>query len=328
MTRKQTFTQTILLKNKINFHLLFLLTFLVLPASLLFASEMKRGNKVETAKELEIYKGVNSASMIAEEKSRTAFLLWARKVKQFFRDGVDGTSPDEQVILCNATADYLYSKFTPTRVNYEKDSRPFLEKIVTQVTAELTSDKERVLALMRFVRDLEPNPQRKDLFVGGTEEDIIKKRAWVCNEKARALIILWQVAGFPARFVGHHIGGHAATEVYFNNKWAYVDVRGLYFIKKDGQFANTWEIWNNPSLIMSQKPEIYLEMPPGYNIDNTKNMYFHPSEVIGINNYFVSKAGSYDYSWQIDPDWVEKSGYMRIQKDYRKVRAEIFGLEE
>lgn len=293
----------------------------------LSAADMKPCPKVKTAKELQVHTGVNSASKIADKQSRTAFILWARKVKQFFGNTVDGVNPDEHVTLCAATADYLYSKFTPTKVNYVPGSRPFLEKIVAQVTKGIVSDKEKALALMRYVRDFEPNPERKNLFIGGTEEDIIKKRAWVCNEKARVLIILWQVAGFPSRYVGHHIGGHATTEVYFDDKWAYIDVRGKYFLMQDGRFANTWEIWNNPSLITCQKPEIYLEMAPGYQIDATKDMYFHPREVIGINNYFVSEANRYDYSWQIDPDWVTKSGFLPIQEDYARVRAEIFGLE-
>jgi len=67
-------------------------------------------------------------------------------------------------------------------------------------------------------------------------------------------------------------------------------------------------------------------MPPGYIIDSTRELYFHPREVIGINNYPISRAGDYDYSWIIDKDWVEKCGYSRIQADYMKVRARVFGL--
>jgi len=292
------------------------------------AANMKAGPKVATAEQLKAYTGVNSAGMLADEDARQAFLLWARKVKLFFGEGVDGITPDEQVILCEATADYLYSGYTPTRVDYRPGSRPVLEEVAHRVTRGFSADRDKVLALMRYVRDLEPNPQREDLFAGGTEEEIIKKRAWTCNEKARLLICLCQVAGYPARFVGHHIGGHAVTEVYFEGKWAYLDVRGKYFFLPDGSFANTWEIWNNPSLITSQKGEIYLEMPPGYTIDPTRDMYFHPREVIGINNYPVSRAEDYDYSWKIDKDWVEKCGYNRVQADYMKVRARVFGLAE
>ena len=290
------------------------------------AAQMKPGPKIATAEQLKVYTGVNSAEMIADQEARQAFLLWARKVILFFGEGVDGITPDEQVILCEATADYLYSRYTPTRVNYQRGLRPILEEVANRVIRGISSDREKVLALMRYVRDLEPNPERKDLFAGGTEEEIIKKRAWTCNEKARLLIRLYQVAGCPARFVGHHIGGHAVTEVYFQGKWAYLDVRGKYFVHPDGSFATTWEIWNNPSLITSQKGEVYLEMPPGYIIDSTRELYFHPREVIGINNYPISRAGDYDYSWIIDKDWVEKCGYSRIQEDYMKVRASVFGL--
>lgn len=292
------------------------------------AGQMKPGPEVTNEVELKAYTGINSAEMIADELSREAFLLWARKVKLFFLETVDGITPDVQVILCEATSGYLYSRYTPTVMDYRSGSRPFLEQVVRQVTAGLTTDREKILALMRYVRDLSPNPDRQDLFVGGTEEEIIKKRAWVCNEKTRALIILWQVAGYPSRFVGHHIGGHATTEVFFDGKWAYFDVQGgKYFLFPDGKFADTWEIRQNPSLITSQTPKIYLEMSPGDNIELTR-MYFHPREVVGINNYFVSDADSYDYSWKIEKDWAKISGYDRVQADYLKVRARVLGLDQ
>ncbi|MBN2289800.1 MAG: transglutaminase domain-containing protein [Candidatus Glassbacteria bacterium] len=300
---------------------------LLTPADRLSAARMKPGPKVSSAAQLKAYTGVASAALIDDNEAREAFMLWARKVRLFFGRTVDGISPEVQVTLCEATADYLYSSYTPTAVEYRRGSRPLLEKVVNEVTAGLSTDRDKILALMRFVRDLSPNPGRRDLFVGGTEEEVIKKRAWVCNEKARALIILWQVAGYSSRFVGHHIGGHATTEVYFEEKWAYLDVRGKYFLLPDGKFANTWEIWNKPALITSQKPEIYLEMAPGYNIDKTL-MYFNPREVIGFNNYFVSDADKYDYSWEIDSDWAVKSGYDRVQADYLKVRAQVLGLEQ
>ena len=270
---------------------------------------------------------IKMAAMIADEESREAFMLWARKVKLFFGGGVDGITPEVQVILCEATADYLYSRYTPTKVEYRQGSRPFLEKIVRKVTQGFKTDREKVFSLMRFVRDLSPNPERKDLFVGGTEEEIIKKQAWVCNEKARALIILWQIAGYPSRFIGHHIGGHATTEVYLDGKWCYMDVRGKYFFQPDGSLASAWEIIQNPLLITSQKPEVYLDMAPGYNIDESLT-YFNPREVTGINNYFVSDMSKYDYTWMIDGDWAEKSGYARVQDDYMKVRARVLGLEQ
>ena len=139
----------------------FLLSFIfILQISLLSAADMKPGPKVKTAEELQIHTGINSASMIADKQSREAFILWARKVKQYFGNTVDGVSPDEHVTLCEATADYLYTKFTPLKVNYKQGSRPFLEKIVADVTQGLNSERAKIMALMRFVRNLQPNADR------------------------------------------------------------------------------------------------------------------------------------------------------------------------
>jgi transglutaminase-like putative cysteine protease len=96
----------------------------------------------------------------------------------------------------------------------------------------LHSGFEKFLWIGRFVRGLpDRHNWRNPLpFTGGTEEELIAKGAQMCNENARVMIALCQVAGLPARYVGHPIGGHGVTEVYVNGRWSYYDIRGKFFV--------------------------------------------------------------------------------------------------
>ena len=209
------------------------------------------------------------------------------------------------VVLCAETADFLYTRFTPTEVNYHQGSRPVLEATVREVTADCVTDREKVLALLRYVRDIYKQPSSDDesSLRGGTEEQLLESDPRLCEFQSRLLAALWQVAGFPARRVAHFIGGHAVTEVYFEDKWAYIDIRGIYVLKPDGKFASTWEIWTHPEWIQNQSEEVIAdrvqEGDPSlgdiYRWDNTPNQYFHPNEVTTIMNYDISQAAQYSY---------------------------------
>jgi len=170
----------------------------------------------------------------------------------------------------------------------------------------------KFLWLGRFVRDL-PNARAWDLGKeaqdGGTEEELIAKRASVCNEQARLMIILCQVAGLPARYVGHHIGGHGVTEIYIDGHWSYCDVRGRFFFLnpeddavqrgEPGRLASTWEVWQDTSLIRRQPAWVVREIHPRYAqgdpYEKTEGSYFHPKECTGVVNYFVADHDTFDY---------------------------------
>ena len=237
---------------------------------------------------------------------------------------------DNQLYLCEATAGYIYSDYTPTTVEYEKGSRPRLDETIEMLTTPQMSDFEKFLWLGRFVRDL---PNRHGWspmpFTGGTEEELIEKAPAMCNEQARLLVILCQVAGLPARYVGHHIGGHGVTEIYIDGSWAYYDIRGKFFLKEDKKLASTWEIRQDPAIIDRQPDWVKREVHPKYrpNGDHyliTRTAFFSPQECTGITNYFVKDFEKYNYSHPPEePDWIEKTRHLRMKRD--RVR-EKFGF--
>lgn len=254
-----------------------------------------------------------------------AYELSSKTSLQTYPQGsVDAVFFDEMILLCKETADYLYSQYTPSTVSYAPQSRPFLEKIVTQVTEGKKSDKAKLLALMKYVRDIsemytlpeeirntvseEGKPVESTLiFYGGTEEELIKKGGSMCNELARILIILCQIAGIPSRYVGHicsfqkdlsipYPSGHGVVEAYIDDKWVYMDIRGQHFYKDDGKLASTWELINDNSLIDKQPGSVMEMIGKDYNLTSSRS-YFSPDTMTFICNYFVHESDRYEYPW-------------------------------
>lgn len=237
------------------------------------------------------------------EVVRRAYAASAHRTVAFYgEDTVDTQMTHGRLRLCAETADYVYTKYTPLKIRYRRGTRPELEKLVNRILAGLTGERERVLAILRFARDLyklrpdSGNAGTDDLFHGGLEEEVIKKGSNMCNEQSRVFCVLCQIAGIPARYVGHHVGGHGVSEAFVEGAWAYFDNRGKYFVKPDGKFASAWEIWKNPKLIDEQPTSVKADIRPGCNYDGTRR-YFSRVEVTSVMNYFVWESIRYDYGW-------------------------------
>jgi len=244
-----------------------------------------------------------------------------------------------QIYLCKETAKYIYSDYSPTTVNYKRGSRPFLDKIVESLGILKRCDFEKMLWLMRFIRDL-PAARAWDLGVdaqnGGTEEELIQKRVSVCNETARLMVTLCQVAGLPARYVGHHIGGHGVTEIYVDRHWSYCDIQqGLFFLKKSGQLASTWEIWQKPAIIRQQPDWVRREIHPRFCRECDpylvrERTFFHPKECTGIVNYFIVDHQKFDYArdWPMSKEDIRRCDELSAERDEvrRKFRMYKPGL--
>ncbi|HUV38392.1 MAG TPA: transglutaminase-like domain-containing protein [Planctomycetota bacterium] len=225
-----------------------------------------------------------------------------RTMTFYGEDTVDGQTSHEWVRLCEATAEDLYGEYTPQEIACKQGSRPELERFVEAATAGAHSERDRAVGIMRFVRDLHtlrPDTGTKgtdDLFHGGTEEEVIKKGSNMCNEQARVFCALCQVAGIPARYVGHVVGGHGVMEAFVEGSWVYFDNRGKYFVKHDGTLASTWDLVRNPGIIDRQPPAVTAELRKGYDYSGTRR-YFSRVEVTCLSNYFIRDRSRYSYGW-------------------------------
>ena len=252
-----------------------------------------------------------------EDPQHAAVLLESSTVsKSIYRPGtVDHVFFAEAVVLTSATVEALYDGFTPLSQRFVPGSRPFLEKIVERVTSGLTDERAKAIALLDWIRDIPHMYARhgkpgqngnNDPFHGGTEEEIIRKGSSMCNEQARVLCILAQIAGIPSRYIGHMVPidyddpksgtGHGVSELYIEGAWAYFDNRGKYFVKSDGKLASTWDVISEHSLIDNQPQEVLDHLEQRSSMESS-HRWFSPAATHVIVNYLATDHHRYDYSW-------------------------------
>ena len=158
----------------------------------------------------------------------------------------------EQVLYCSSTRSYLYAN-KPESVKYVKGSRPYLEKIVYDICKGCNTDREKVLAILVYVRDLHKKVGGVDYFYGGTEEELIKKGEWFCERVSRLMVGLCEIAGFPGRIIFHIAAGHLTVEIFFEGKWGYFDPRcGMFYMDGQNRFLSVAEILEHRAIISKQ----------------------------------------------------------------------------
>ena len=212
----------------------------------------------------------------------------------------------ESVLLCEETAGELYRNYTPAKVHYKPGSRPALEKIVNECVNPGLGERDKMMALLRFVRDLpERKPELPRDFSGGTEEEVIGRSSSYCGEQARVLVRLCQVAGMQARLVGHFSVfnmdgsilslGHGVTEILIEGRFAYVDIRGIVIERPDGRLASAYDLMMFPEIIEKQPAHILKEIRPKYSLEKTRERFLSPRNITLISNYLIEDTGKYDY---------------------------------
>lgn len=154
--------------------------------------------------------------------------------------GIDREHNIQMIAHCPATSDYLYTQYTPKPV-YQRGSRPMLERIVDSITSRYVGEANQVHAIVNWVISNVDHPVNRPCKspadTAPTEERIIEHGWGWCNEQGRLVVALAQIAGFPARmcliFHKNAPASHATTEVFFNNKWVWVDPTWGFFVCAD-----------------------------------------------------------------------------------------------
>ena len=258
--------------------------------------------------------------MIDDPLTKKGVEFWLQRVLGFYGDkgaGVDIEIIDDQIILNDKTVDYIYSAYTPLDIRYVPGSRPMLEEVVRQCVKPGLSDREKSLALMRRVRDNQDmGLARADLFYGGTEEELLKRGAIMCNEVSRLFVCLCQIAGLPARTFCAHISGHMMAEVCCSGHWWWIDpMQGIAPVKDDDSPASAWELHLDPRLFERQPKSVWDDIRSPWKLLSEdvrdvqhrslllakhRSCYFHPREAIAIGNYFVWEHARFTYPWRIE----------------------------
>ena len=265
------------------------------------------------------FMGRNQYKVFDDPSTRRGCQLWLKRVLAYYGDdgGVDVEIINGQLGLCDKTADYIYSKFTPPEIRYVPGSRPMLEAVVGEVVVEGMSEREKALALMRRCRDNQDmGLARPQLFNGGTEEELLKRGAIMCNEISRVFVCLCQIAGLPARVHCAHISGHMMSEVLVDGKWRWIDsMKGLAPVDEHDEPVSAWDLHNDPRLFERQPKNFWDDCRPpsitfgaeqldprnvAYQMCRNRDCYFHRKEANAVGNYFVWEHDRYTYPWIID----------------------------
>ena len=130
---------------------------------------------------------------------------------------------------------FMYEQYTARHINYTFGSRPVLEAKVRQHCETAGDDLAKVRSLTKYVATeilwagYYEHETKRRLSAGrnATEEEIIELGYGWCNEQARVLCALTQVAGVSSRliFVSNKAKayGHVVCEVLLPEGWMLVD---------------------------------------------------------------------------------------------------------
>jgi len=135
---------------------------------------------------------------------------------------VDRVGIEHMIRLCDATAEFLYSGYTPTTVRHVPGSRPRLEAVCEEIFDGVRDAEKRVRRIGRFCRRLgakAPKGPVEELVFGGTEEQIIARGSDWCTDVSRVAAALLQVSGIPSRIVfqanaDRPYSGHVIVEAW------------------------------------------------------------------------------------------------------------------
>ncbi len=203
---------------------------------------------------------------------------------------------------------WFYESFTYPRVFYKPGSRPLLEKVVWEQTKANAPAMARLRACVALVATRMPHYIRLGYYGATdramTEEDLLRSGHGWCNEQARVLVALTQIAGLPSRLVFAHSrdrkAGHVVTEVYVDGKWVLVDqTEGFVFTRKDGSPLNVLD-FRRDSSAWREADGLY-KAQHARNRELAKDKSFwdsghgiahreHPLELfecVGYHNYFI-----------------------------------------
>jgi transglutaminase-like putative cysteine protease len=147
--------------------------------------------------------------------------------------------------------EWFYSAFTYPRTFYHAGSRPELENFLAELAPDAGPDLATVRALAAGL------PPRINHFCtlgypgemgrGFTEEALIASGVGWCNEQARVLVALSQIAGIPSRLV--YARGHVMTEVMIESHWVLLDqTLGFIFESSDGRLVNVADLATDAAL--------------------------------------------------------------------------------
>ncbi len=153
--------------------------------------------------------------------------------------GIDRYQANHFIVYRKETADFLYSDYTPTSVDYKAGLLPSYEAVVNKYTNDQMTDTEKALALLtQAMPNVFRHPTMPPIGQSVTadrnlaDEALLKSGCGWCNEQARVFIRLCQVAGMQGRMIHLFGQNHTITEFYADGRWVLADASN-FFVARD-----------------------------------------------------------------------------------------------
>ncbi|MBT1074643.1 CARDB domain-containing protein [Geobacter grbiciae] len=180
-----------------------------------------------------------------------------------------------------------------------------LASVVAGVVIPGMTAEEKALALWRFVMD-SCYHGRWGTSLDGLEHLNVYGYGY-CGTYAAVLESLWWTAGLTARHV--NIGNHAATEVYYDNGWHYIDAdTRTYFLLKDNRTiasldelndsVELWTMLRRGSSRKAGKKYYYMTMHPNG----------HGRSPVYSNEFTMAKGDVLTLDWHSRGKWCLNRG--------------------
>jgi hypothetical protein len=134
---------------------------------------------------------------------------------------------------------WFYTSFTPPKTYYRRGSRPELEAYLQDVLDKPLDDLAKLEAIHKIRCEKMPGhciKSKKGIpdDRGAAAEALLASGVGACNETARAMVALCQVAGLPGRvvFASAPKDGHVVCEILAGGRWVLVDPSQEYIFRK------------------------------------------------------------------------------------------------
>ena len=246
------------------------------------------------------YKGKNISERLCGIEKELYDTAWS-SMEALWGNNVEFQRLSKQILLCDETESYLYSNDAPT-VKYIRGERPILDKIGDEICAGLASEREKVLAILAYIRDMHKKVGGADYFYGGTEEELIKKSEWFCERVSRVMVGLCETQGIAGRIVFHVAAGHVTNEIYLEGGWSYFDPRcGMFCVDENGRFMSVADIVKDRDAIYRQPAWVTDYHAEYWSLDYRQHRNYHfcfsPYELQCIGEYSLKDADKYNFEW-------------------------------
>ena len=269
---------------------------------------------------MDSYTGLNILNALKTDAQKGIYQASWDSIFCNYGNNVEWQKLRKQIYLCDETRNYIYS--TPSTTKYEKGKRPILDAVVWKVTKDCETDREKVLALLAFIRDLYLTHGKHFPFdfYGGTEEMLIEKGENLCECVSRLMVSLAEVIGIPGRIICHVVSGHYVCELYLEGKWCYFDPRfGIFYVDENEKFLSVIEIMENRDVIFEQPDWVksHVSKQTTYEQRAERNFRYclNPGEIQTYVNYSLAEHRCYSYNILLGGE-PERNGCREPQARY------------